>query len=201
MLALNGLSILDWWGGNGGVLELTWKNDDLVLYHGCTDRSLQPNLTNGIAVNSPNHGISATAGLPNRDFGQGFYATSFPLQASSWANLQVAKLAASGTACHAVVLQFVVARDALAKLEALVFVTEFNSYWPFVSYCRHGNSPHGRTGQPQPQYDVVYGPVSLWEQPFVIKDCDQVSFHTPTAIAVIPSVTIFATGIPMLPVR
>ncbi len=48
-----------------------------------------------------------------------------------------------------------------------------------------GGINHARDEGP---YDVVYGPVALWPQTLAIKDCDQISFHTPAAIAMLQGI-------------
>ncbi len=94
------------------------------------------------------------------------------------------------------VLRFDMSRDKLAELEALVITNENSGFWPFVTNCRSGSAPHGRYAANQMEYDIVYGPVSIWPQPLVIKDCDQVSFHTVTALKIIPALSVAVTGNP-----
>jgi hypothetical protein len=184
-------------------VDLGWANDDLILYHGCTDDSLQPQNPSGIAVGVAAHGIDPTVGAPTPDFGLGFYTTTWLDQARVWANQRARQLARSRArslgrpAPHAVVLQIALKRNDLAELDALVFTNEKVGYWPFVTYCRAGGQPHGR-GSPRLSYDVVYGPVSLASDVLVIKDSDQVSFHTDRAVAKIPLVSVVATGKPFL---
>jgi hypothetical protein len=175
---------------------LVWKNDDLVLYHGCTEQSLQPQNPNGINAGTLPHRIDPSIGAPTPDFGRGFYSTTWLDQAKSWANLRAKKVAHKAQGVRAIVLQFSIKRNDLAELEALVFTNEKVGYWHFVTYCRQGGSRHARIDCPQPLYDVVYGPVSLATQQFVIKDSDQVSFHTQKAVAKILVVTIAARGTP-----
>lgn len=178
-----------------------WKNDDLVLFHGCSEESLRPTNPKGIEVGKLPHYINLLSGNPNAEFGQGFYGTTWLHQAKSWANLQSRKLATKSRgkrAPKAVVLRFDVSRNALADLEALVFTNENVGFWPFVRYCRSGFTPHGRTSSAQQQYDVVYGPVSIWPQHLVIKDSDQVSFHTAKALSIIPKLVVIATGNPYI---
>jgi hypothetical protein len=55
---------------------VAWVNDDMVLYHGCSDLSLFPNNHRGIVVTGGPHNISHTAGAARPDFGPGFYATT-----------------------------------------------------------------------------------------------------------------------------
>jgi hypothetical protein len=176
-----------------------WKNDPLVLYHGCTELSLRPYNPGGMAVGGIPHHISTTVGGNRTEFGKGFYATTWLYQAKLWANRQAKKLNSrrgSGATPRAVVVRFQISRDDLADLQCLVFSNENSGFWPFVAYCRGGSVPHGRAGRTNSAYDVVYGPVSIWPQQLVIKDCDQVSFHTPNAIRVIPALTIDSTGNP-----
>jgi hypothetical protein len=45
---------------------LPWKNDDLILYHGCTDQSLQPANPFWIAVGVAAHGIDPFVGAISR---------------------------------------------------------------------------------------------------------------------------------------
>jgi hypothetical protein len=45
-------------------------------------------------------------------------------------------------------------------------------------------------------YDVVFGPVSLGRQQFVIKDADQVSFHTEAALKILPPPILHSKGTP-----
>lgn len=183
-------------------VELPWNNDDLILYHGCSELSLKANKANGIEPNAKSHGIDPALGLKNRDFGRGFYTTTSYVQATSWANLRASVLSRKKkSTVRAVVLQFAVKRNDLAELEALVFSSERGPYRSFVKYCREGGVPHARTGCPLPLYDVVYGPVSVALQGMVIKDSDQVSFHTSKAVLKIPSVTVFAKGNPVLEVN
>ncbi|MGH6837841.1 MAG: hypothetical protein ACREDT_03400 [Methylocella sp.] len=104
-----------------------WNNDDLVLYHGCTEQSLRGSNPNGIVTGALPHCINLRFGGQRTEFGRGFYATSWIDQAKSWANLQAKKLSAEsqGKATpKAVVLCFDVSRDKLAALEVLVFTNE-----------------------------------------------------------------------------
>lgn len=172
-----------------------WKNDDLVLYHGCSEQSLRPSNRNGIAVGTLPHNIDLSVGGRRTEFGRGFYATTWLHEAKEWANRQARSLARGGFVPKAVVVRFDVSRDRLAELDALAFTTENGDFWPFVEYCRDGSVPHARSGV-QKEYDVVYGPVSVWPQHIVLKDCDQVSFHTKRALLAVPALTIAATGDP-----
>lgn len=172
-----------------------WQNDDLILYHGCTDQSLRSKSPTGILVDQLPHGIDITVGGQRKEFGRGFYTTTSFAQARSWANIRARK---SHGRSNAVVLTIAISRDQLADLQALVFLNEGGDYWHFVSYCRSGATPHGRARARQMEYDVVYGPVSVADQEFIMKDCDQISFHTQKALTIIPVVRIAAMGGPLL---
>ena len=78
-----------------------WDNDDLILYHGCTEQSLRPSNRKGIALGTLSHCVNLTSGGLRTEFGQGFYATTWFEQAKSWANIRAKKLAAksSGKSC------------------------------------------------------------------------------------------------------
>jgi hypothetical protein len=175
-----------------------WQNDDLILFHGCTDQSLRSkNNPQGIHVDALPHGINHTIGAKRPDFGPGFYTTTWLQQAKNWANLRKRKIARRHPNAVAMVLRFAMKRDDLAKLEDLVFITEKNGYFPFIGYCRGGGLPHAPATIRHNPYDIVCGPVSLIGQSHVIKDSDQVSFHTALATSKIPVVTIEAAGKPL----
>jgi Protein of unknown function (DUF3990) len=175
-----------------------WKNDALVLFHGCTELSIRPSSPRGIAIDANPHNLSLVAGGHRTEFGRGFYATTWQRQAEFWANRQAKKLSIklrNQPRPKAVVLRFEVARDMLAGLESLVFTSEHSGFWSFVAYCRSGSVSHGRGGG-QTEYDVIYGPVSVWPQRLVIKDCDQISFHTDKALAAISTLSVASIGTP-----
>jgi len=103
---------------------LAWQNDDLILYHGCTDGSLYSLNPNGIRVGgSTHHGIDPTVGVQSADLGQGFYATSSLHQAKCWADLRHIRLNRKLPGVRATVVRFDMKRNDLADLEALVFVS------------------------------------------------------------------------------
>jgi hypothetical protein len=74
----------------------------------------------------------------------------------------------------AVVIEFIVALDALRKMESLAFVQPTPDYEDFVRHCREGRDGHYGAGQ---FYDVIYGPVSGMPG-VVISGSEQISFHT-----------------------
>jgi Protein of unknown function (DUF3990) len=151
---------------------MPWTNGPLTVYHGCDDR----------AALSIQAGINMAHCRPLTDFGIGFYTTTSFRQAAFWANGQYRRNRRRG-AKHAVVLQFDLLRLPLGEQKALVFVTENTNpdYWDFVTHNRTGAGPHQSSGY----YSVVYGPVSLWPQLLVIKDCDQISFHDEATLSVL----------------
>lgn len=104
---------------------MAWQNDDLILFHGCSNLSLRPQSVQGIIVNALPHRINPRAGGAKRpDFGLGFYTTTWLRQAKNWANLRVHKVSRKHSNAVAVVLQFTMKRDHLAQLEDLVFFTD-----------------------------------------------------------------------------
>lgn len=174
---------------------MPWSNAPLVVFHGCDHLSAA-----AIGTVTPPfaHGINLSVGAKLTDFGRGFYTTTHLKQAKSWANVRCQALnQCRGVPVGPSVLRFELDRNLLAHLEAACFVTEATNtdFWDLVNYCRSGYSPHRPVSAHQKvagDYDVVYGLVSIWPQQFVIKDCDQVSFHTSRAIGIMPAPTIEA---------
>ena len=164
---------------------MAWNNGPPVLYHGCDDAS---------ARSIVSHGVDLTKCKPFRDFGQGFYTTTSLAQAKNWANIKCGWLSGKKTAKNriATVIRFDVDRDQLATAEFLAFVTEVTNtdFWDFVKNCRQEQPPgeHRRIGGTN--YDVVFGPVAIWRQTLVIKDCDQISFHTDQGIKCLGSARV-----------
>jgi uncharacterized protein DUF3990 len=153
-----------------------WTNQDLVLYHGTMDRFA------AAIVRGP---ILTAKGRLNTDFGPGFYTTTNQRQAQTWA----AQIAATRPPSNAAVIEIVVSREHLARLETLAFVRgDFNAddFWSLVHYCWMGGTDHARP-RPARYYDVVYGPVAaFWNQRLILgQDIDQISFHTAPAEGVL----------------
>ena len=128
-----------------------------------------------------------------------FNLTTFLQQAESWADRQFRDLRRRRgikQSTQAVVLRFEVDRNQLASLLSLCFVTDRSNpdYWNFIEHCRTGMGPHLLHGNKN--YDVVFGPVTLWPQKFVIKDADQVSFHTKAALEILPAPVLHSRGTP-----
>ena len=166
---------------------MAWKNGPLELYHGCDDVA---------AKNIVSKGIDLRLCRPRTDFGPGFYTTTVLHQAQQWANARVRRQRHGGkTKSRATVIKFVVDRFPLAQQETMGLVVEgkpaASDFWEFVSYCRGGVTTH-IPGTPNAFYDVVFGLVSLWPQLLVIKDCDQISFHTLRAVTALLSKPVIA---------
>ena len=175
---------------------MPWTNGSLTLYHGTTDIAAS-------ALCKPSgsllHSIDISLCRARTDFGQGFYLTTFLQQAESWADRQFRDLRRRHRvelSTRAVVLRFEVDRNRLASLSSLCFVTDRSNsdYWNFIEHCRTGMGPHLLHGNNN--YDVVFGPVTLWPQKFVIKDADQVSFHTKAALEILPAPVLHSQGTP-----
>ena len=174
---------------------MSWTNGPLILYHGTTDDA-------AAAISKSSrawpHGIDFAFCKPLKDFGRGFYLTTVLRQAESWADMKFKRHTKSRKAACSAILRFEVGRDQLAPLLSLCFVTEGtgpnSDYWDFVHHCREGASTHLLQGDRN--YDVVFGPVSLGRQQFVIKDADQVSFHTEAALKILPAPILHSQGTP-----
>ena len=153
-----------------------WTNQDLVLYHGTTDR-----YANAIVEE-----VDVSKGKPYKDFGPGFYTTTLQRQAEYWAYQLASAEAVSGKLVRPSVVRLQVSRTLVGELShVLTFVGgyfEDEDFWSFVFHCRSG-SLHHNTGRPGGGlYDVVYGPVSaFWQKRSAMQRADQISFHTAAA--------------------
>jgi len=158
-------------------IPTTWGNQAVTLYHGTTDQHANSIIAKGIQI-----GI----GRARTDFGRGFYTTTVQRQALSWAWY----LTQTRRGTQPAVIRFDVDRERLAKLDCLWFVRgsfDADDFWSFVFHCRQGAKDHARkTSSGYTWYDVVVGPVAAsWKQRLTIYDADQVSFHTPNAVALL----------------
>ena len=173
---------------------MAWTNRPLVLYHGTTSIAASAIST---PSNSGAHSIDLSLCSPKADFGQGFYLTTVLTQAEDWADRQFRYLSrkTKESTC-AVVLRFEVDRNHLASLLSLCFVTDGPSpdYRDFVEHCRNQMGPHLLHGNRN--YDVVFGPITLWPQRLVIKDADQMSFHTEAALEILRAPVLHSQGTP-----
>jgi hypothetical protein len=158
-----------------------WTNPEIILYHG----------TVGSAAQAICAGVDLSFGEPRRDFGKGFYTTTWERQAREWAQR---KVISKRSFEPPVVVKLTLDRNALSQLSTLAFVRgarDAQDYWKCVSHCRRG-LPH-RPG-PSAYYDVVYGPVAaIWGNPlhcYTIAKFDQVSFHTAAAQLMLNEVSI-----------
>jgi hypothetical protein len=148
-------------------LPAPWTNRDLVLFHGTIDRYESSILTQ----------IHVTLGEPFTDFGRGFYTTTNLWQARAWAW----QTSQTNPGSLPRVIQLIVGREAIARLDTLWFVrgaSDAEDFWQFVHHCRLRGTHHGRDRK-RGWYDVVVGPVaSNWRERNVYPDADQISFHT-----------------------
>lgn len=155
-----------------------WSNPVLRLYHGTTAEFAREIVRSGALV---------ARGRDERDFGRGFYTTTNPRQAKTWAY----EVAGNRGSKRAAVVRFDVDRELLAPLETLAFVRgdfDASDYWSFVVHCRGGAADHGRISRAGGLYDVVVGPVvAFWTQRLAIWGSDQISFHTAAAEAALNS--------------
>jgi hypothetical protein len=149
-----------------------WRDQAIELFHGTTDGWVQDIL----------QAVDETAGGALKDFGRGFYMTTRFDKAHDWANVKSRR--AGGAAA---VLRFDVSRNDLAQLDCLFFCrgdATAVDYWSFVQYCRTIGRDHNRLHKPW--YDLVVGPVTgTWKRQTTLRDADQISFHTPYAVAVL----------------
>lgn len=149
-----------------------WRDQVIELFHGTTDAAVFDIL----------RAVDETAGAPFKDFGRGFYLTTRFDKALAWANDT-----ARGLGGVAAVIRFDVSRNDLALLDGLFFVRGDPTaidFWSFVQYCRTIGRDHNRLHTPW--YDVVAGPVTgTWRRQTILLNVDQISFHTPHAVAVL----------------
>jgi len=166
----------------------SWSNGRLTVYHG-TD-AVSANLPVPVAGQQAPFSVQLSQCRPATDFGRGFYTPTSIHQARQWANSKVRRVRRRNRTAG-LVLRFDLDRDRLAKLESLVFVRPIQDYWDFVTHCRSGGSVHGRRGSTR-EYDVVYGLVTMWPSLLLIQDCDQISFHSNSAVGILPNPTVAA---------
>jgi hypothetical protein len=151
----------------------TWTNQPLLLYHG----TIEPH------AHSIRSCVDVNYSKPKTDFGRGFYTTTWQLQATSWAKKLGDRLGK-----RPAVVEFRINRSELAALSVLCFVrghADAQDFWNFVWTCRT-TTMYSRAHNVNGWYDVVFGPVATtWKRRTVIRDYDQVSFHTQEAIALL----------------
>lgn len=203
--------------------DMVWNNNVLMLYHGTdnysvastdhrdargdpTELRLTPN-PNNIYI-GPNVDFGAQNVRSGTEFGPGFYTTTSAHQARQWANQRVRRINAPRQPPEiAVLLRFQIDREAFQQLkpEMISFVRDDPVFWDFVVYARkHGRRSHLRPADPNrvhfpEMYEVVHGPVTIWQQTLVIKDCDQVSFHSLRAVGALGTADWIDQGNPLFP--
>jgi hypothetical protein len=168
----------------------TWTNPEILLYHGTVSASATSILA----------GITLGHGRARTDFGQGFYTTTSEPQARNWANKQVASYNVRNPGLPAetvAVVEFGVDREALAALESIWFVRGdalSSDYWDLIRYFRVGTSAgkHHQRTFPKSWYDLAIGPLAASWFPVTrtVPDSDQISFHTPSAVALLNGLPI-----------
>ena len=156
---------------------IPWSNQDITLYHGTLDRNADAIVKSG---------VSLEYAKPGSDFGRGFYTTTLKRQSEAWAYAKADKAEGTSKADAAGVVEFILSRDSLVRLDCLWFVRgdfEAEDFWSFVFHCRDRQSGHGRD-MDNGWYDIVVGPVTaFWKQRAALQDSDQISFHTNDAIS------------------
>jgi len=152
---------------SGAAAWPLWTNQPIVLYHGTIRRFGESIVRDGVDV---------ARGLPNTDFGRGFYTTTSCLQARAFADRKSASKNAP-----AAITKFTLDRLTLGTLRGLVFLrgsVDAVDYWSFVAHCRGRRLGALKANS---GYDVVYGPVarSWWgpNRSRVYANYDQISFH------------------------
>lgn len=177
---------------NNALILMLTSTRTRILFHGTTlSRIKQYNPIEGELLTG--FSIDLEKCRERTDFSRGFYLTTSLKQAKNWANNLVGRVAhSSNVDDKAAVLEFSIPLELMAKLESLWFVVDNRDFVRFVSGCRRGGN-HERITSDQP-YDMVSGPVTLFPQEMVVKDCDQVSFHTPAAISLLSAPKLVSIG-------
>jgi hypothetical protein len=161
---------------------IAWTNQPVLLYHGTLSQYRESILA----------GIDLTKSLPYTDFGLGFYTTTSIEAAIRRAkDKQAIMKATMNIEDKPMVIRYEVERNALAQLECLWFVNahaDAVDFWSFVYYCRdetlHSTGHNRKVGNGY--YDIVIGAITDdWRQRTILPNSDQVSFHTPQAIALL----------------
>ena len=150
-----------------------WNDQNILLFHGTSDL-----WTPSILL-----AVDLSKARPLTDFGRGFYTTTNLDQARRWAKT-VARIWGGSPA----VIEFNLERNVMAQVECLFFIRGEPSavdYWSFVQWCKTIQGSHNRMYKAG-YYDIVAGPVpGDWKKQTVIRDSDQVSFHTHAAVDIL----------------
>jgi len=135
---------------------MAWQNDPLVLYHG----TVTP-FANDI---SQRKRPDLTKARARSDFSVGFYTTRVRKQAEDFANKKYHRMlrlcqqnSMNLDPRSAAVVELLIDRNRLGRLDTLAFVFGEVDWHDFVTYCRTGIRGHRGPGS---YYDVVYGPVA-----------------------------------------
>ncbi|TAD88113.1 MAG: DUF3990 domain-containing protein [Alphaproteobacteria bacterium] len=146
-----------------------------TLYHGTTRASAQALCGGGK--------VDLARCSQFSDFGRGFYMTSNPDQARTWATVVAGRPRNVDTNGAAVIATRVDFSD-LSKLRILAFANtwakqDYNGFWSVIEWCRKGNKlpDPGRRNEP---WDIVIGQVAYTWGPArpreVFSAYDQVAF-------------------------
>ena len=168
---------------------MVWGNDPFIVFHG----TVGP-FADAIVKSNPN-AIDLKKCSHDTDFGKGFYVTRIWEHAVSHANERYddlqdefvraarssSSLLVSDPECAAVI-PFEVKLDLLGSLETLAFVQPISYWLDFVRHCR-ANRNHKMSADSY--YDVVYGPMFVPTDNSAIPDREQISFHSPSATAIL----------------
>jgi hypothetical protein len=166
----------------------SWSNQDIVLFHGTTADDANAIVARGIDLRYAGRA---------KDFGPGFYTTTIERQAKRWANKVTERRKYANPRSRPALVSLVLSREHLARLQSLSFVdrdADAEDFWTFVEYCRGGATDHLRPGSMPAgagYYDAVFGPVSdRWRERLAYWRADQISFHTPGAIAILNTTAV-----------
>jgi hypothetical protein len=151
-----------------------WDGEWVTLYHGTLSSFADAIIGE----------VDLSYAQAKKDFGRGFYTTTLEEQALDWAY----SLGGRHSGAPAVVA-WQVPLDDLARLDTLAFVSgdklQADRFWSFVWHCRQNDTHHARSTN-DGWYDLVIGPIAAyWKQRAAIDDSEQLSFHTPTAVALL----------------
>lgn len=163
---------------------MSWTNPDLRLYHGTVDTHV-PTILAGVSLTIPVIRFGC-------DFGRGFYTSTSEQQAREWGVTLSRQNRYQGTL--PAVVYFELSRDAISQLDSLWFVRgnpSDDAFWSLVQHFRSfpRGQDHCRTGN-SPWYDAVVGPMARnWKTRRIVRESDQVSFHTDRAVTLLNSAT------------
>jgi hypothetical protein len=159
--------------------------ETLTLYHGTIRRDAEQMIKGGIDI---------TLCDANADFGAGFYTTSWIKQARKRAKQRASMetILPSEPAVLSVEIAIAELRSMQTRAFAGLCWDDANGYWEFVRWHRWMGRRNS-SFRPNDPFDIVIGPVAVegYDRAVQLKECkvlrfgDQISFHTPDALALI----------------